>query len=112
MQLSLPVMGQSVCLQERNDGVGIWAQVDPSAQPFNSEKGDLYIKLDKHIYRLKQSSLKFQQHLQATLTSIGYKQCIQDECIYTKSRSENSLCILTIHAYDILQVIIESSEEE
>jgi hypothetical protein len=81
----------------------IWSEVDPTCVPFITPKGELILTLDKFLYGLKQSPLKFQQHLTATLREGGYSQLKQDECLFIKRRS-NGFCLLSTHVDDILIV--------
>jgi ribosomal protein S7 len=81
----------------------LWIEQDPSSIPFLDEKGTLLLELDKFIYGLKQSPLKFQQHLTRALTALGYVQTTQDECIYVKHDGRD-YSILSTHVDDIMQV--------
>ena len=81
----------------------IWVEQDPSALPFVDQKGTLLLELDKFIYGLKQSPLKFQQHLAAVLTKLGYTQLTQDECLYIKHEGKD-FSLLSTHVDDIMQV--------
>jgi len=80
----------------------IWTQIDPTATEFITANGELILQLDKYIYGLKQSPLKFQLHLKQTLLNLGYQQCDMDECIYVKHQN-NHISILSTHVDDILQ---------
>ena len=81
----------------------LWIKQDPTAAEFVSEKGELILELDKFIYGLKQSPYKFQQHLINVLVSLGYKQQVQDECLFIK-HSGDDFSLLSTHVDDILQV--------
>jgi hypothetical protein len=60
--------------------VQLWVMLDPSAEEYVNERGEIVLMLDKYIiYGLKQSPLKFQEDLTEELLLIGYKQCINDE---------------------------------
>lgn len=61
------------------------------------------MQLDKFIYGLRQSPLKFQQHLKTTLRDIGYKECLNDDCVMLKTEGKD-ISLLSIHVDDILQV--------
>eukprot|EP01032_Pedospumella_encystans_P021029 gene21029-23870_t len=82
----------------------LWIEQDPSAAPFVDGQGTLLLELDKFIYGLKQSPLKFQQHLRLVLTNLGYTQTGQDECIYVKREGTERFSILSTHVDDIMQV--------
>lgn len=82
----------------------LWIEQDPSAAPFVDGRGTLLLELDKFIYGLKQSPLKFQQHLRLALIKLGYTQTGQDECIYMKRDDSDHYSILSTHVDDILQV--------
>jgi hypothetical protein len=83
----------------------LWVMVDPSAEDYViNDRGERILMLDKYIYGLKQSPLKFQEDLTEALLSIGYKQCINDECIYVKY-SKNGFSMLSTHVDDILQQV-------
>jgi hypothetical protein len=87
----------------RKELVPLWLEMDPTAAPFVHHTGCLIFELDKFIYGLKQAPAKFQAHLTASLVSIGYTQCTQDECFYTK-HINGHFSIFSVHVDDILQV--------
>jgi hypothetical protein len=81
----------------------IWCEIDPTMKEFLNEKGELILELDKYAYGLKQSPLKFQQHLRKVLVSLGYAQLDNDDCVYIKV-SQGHFSIISTHVDDILQV--------
>lgn len=81
----------------------LWVELDPSAADFVDERGTLLLELDKFIYGLKQSPLKFQQHLTNVLTNLGYRQMSADKCLYVKHEGDN-FSVLSTHVDDIMQV--------
>jgi len=81
----------------------LWVRQDPSAASFLNTRGELFMELDKFLYGLRQSPLKFQQHLTQTLLEAGYQQQVQDECIFIKI-SQHGFCIISTHVDDLLQV--------
>jgi hypothetical protein len=86
----------------------VWSEVDPTCIPFITSRGELILTLDKFLYGLKQSPLKFQQHLTATLLAGGFTQLKQDECLFIKRRS-NGFCLLSTHVDEIL--IVSTKQE-
>jgi hypothetical protein len=68
----------------RKEVVDIWVKLDPTSIPFVNSRGDLILLLDKFVYGLKQSPIKFQQHLARTLISLGYIRCEFDDCVYVR----------------------------
>ena len=82
----------------------LWIEQDPTAAPFVDGQGTLLLELDKFIYGLKQSPLKFQQHLREALIKLGYEQTGQDECIFMKRDDAEHYSILSTHVDDIMQV--------
>jgi hypothetical protein len=81
----------------------LWVEQDPTSAAFVDERGTLLLELDKFIYGLKQSPLKFQLHLRETLMELGYKPLASDECLYCKHEGKD-FSILSTHVDDILQV--------
>lgn len=81
----------------------LWVKQDPSALPYVDERGTLLLELDKFIYGLKQSPLKFQLHLKGVLNNLGYKQLASDECLFIK-HDGNEFSVLSTHVDDIMQV--------
>jgi hypothetical protein len=53
--------------------VQLWVMLDPSAEDYVNDRGEIILMLDKYIYGLKQSPLKFQEDLTEKLLSTGYK---------------------------------------
>jgi len=80
-----------------------WIKFDPSAAEYLTDKGDLYLLLLRYIYGLKQSPLKFQEHLREVLVTAGYEACDHDECILIK-RVGDEVSILSTHVDDIFQI--------
>ena len=81
----------------------LWVEQDPSAAPYVDKHGTLLLELDKFIYGLKQSPLKFQLHLRTVLVNLGYRQQTHDECLYIKHVGKDfSMC--SVHVDDIMQV--------
>ena len=78
---------------------------------FIDEKGEMYMELDRYLYGLKQSPLKFQLHLKAVLVSAGYIAHSQDECLYYKKTPDGRISILSVHVDDILQVASDEALE-
>jgi hypothetical protein len=93
----------------RKDIASIWIELDPSAAEYLNAKGELLLLLSRFLYGLKQSPLKFQNHLRETLKNCGYHPCIHDECIYIKCTDDGKLSILSTHVDDILQIADDES---
>jgi hypothetical protein len=87
----------------RPDIASLWVLLDPSAKPFLTERGELYLCLDKFIYGMKQAPKKFEEDLHGRLIALGYTQCQHDECVFVK-RTDHGFSILSTHVDDILQV--------
>ena len=77
---------------------------DPSAVPYVTEKGQLFLLLERFLYGLKQSPLKFQLHLSRTLVDARYKQSINDEFLFYKSKGYKFSCVST-HSDDLLHCV-------
>jgi hypothetical protein len=60
---------------------------------FIDEKGEMYMELDRYLYGLKQSPLKFQLHLKAVLVSAGYIAHSQEKCFYFKKTPDGKISI-------------------
>jgi hypothetical protein len=75
-----------IYLKINKDVVPYWVKQDPNALPYVSSMGELILLLDRFLYGLKQSTLKFQLHLSRTLIDAGYRQSINDEvkCLLNK----------------------------
>jgi hypothetical protein len=92
-----------IYLKVSKDIVEFWKIVDPSVKSHIDDYGNLYLKLEKFIYGLKQSPAKFQDHLRETLVATGYTPLVNDNCIYIK-KDDFNISILSTHVDDILQV--------
>jgi hypothetical protein len=95
---------EPIYLKINKDVVPYWILQDPSAAPYVSTQGDLLLLLDRFLYGLKQSPLKFQIHLSNTLTSAGYKQSIHDECLFYKTKGSKFSYVST-HSDDLLHCV-------
>jgi hypothetical protein len=93
----------------RKDIANLWSQLDPTAERYLNKNGDLYLRLDKYLYGLKQSPLMFQQLLHEFLLSLNYQQCEQDDCLFVKKETETSWSIICTHVDDILQISTSDS---
>jgi hypothetical protein len=94
---------EDIYLKIGKELVSFWKILDNSVENFTDQKGDVYMKLDKFIYGLKQSPAKFQKHLSSTLLSAGYNQLINDDCLFLK-KDEDNISILSTHVDDIMQI--------
>jgi hypothetical protein len=81
----------------------IWVDMDPEAAQYLQFDGSLVLQLDKFIYGLKQSPLKFQLLLVSVLINAGYTRLVNDGCVFVK-RVRNDFSILSTHVDDVLQV--------
>ena len=90
-------------IKVKKDIATLWCELDPTAIPFVDSKGELILELDRFIYGLKQSPLKFQLHLTTVLQGIGYKKMANDECMFVKHKGKE-YSIITVHVDDILQI--------
>jgi len=79
-----------------------WIKVDPDAIPFLQEDGSLLLKLDRFIYGLKQSPLKWEMDVTDTLLKLGYEQSSYDPCLFYKKKGRD-FSILSLHVDDLLQ---------
>ncbi len=91
-----------IIIKITKDRVPIWIRQDPESEPYVTDRGELHLQLDKYLYGLKQSPLKFQLYLASTLEAIGYKQSSFDECLYFKN-DETGLSLISVHSDDLLQ---------
>lgn len=92
-----------------SDVVNFWKDIDESIISYLNSDGSVIIKLSKYLYGLKQSPLKFQQHLQNTLMSAGYENLISDPCLY-QLKQDNKLNFLSTHVDDIMNVSNDSEQ--
>ena len=90
-------------IKVKKDIATLWCELDPTAIPFVDSKGELILELDRFIYGLKQSPLKFQLHLTTVLQGIGYRKMANDECMFVKHKGKE-YSIITVHVDDILQI--------
>ena len=67
---------KSIYLRINKDVDPYWIIQDVSAAPYVPEHGQLLLLLDRLLYCLKLSPLKFQLYLSRTLVDAGYKQSI------------------------------------
>ena len=85
-----------IYLKINKDVVPYWTRQDPNALPYVSANGELILLLDRFLYCLKQSPLKFQLHLSRTLIDAGYRQSIHDECLFHK-RTKSGFSYISTH---------------
>jgi hypothetical protein len=90
-----------IYLKINKDVVPYWVKQDPNALPYVSSTGELILLLDRFLYGLKQSPLKFQLHLSRTLLAAGYRQSINDECLFYK-RTKSGFSYISTHSDDLL----------
>ena len=90
-----------IYLKINKDVVPYWILQDPLAAPYVSDQGELLLLLDRFLYGLKQSPLKFQIHLTTTLLAAGYSQSFNDECLFFKRR-DSKFSYISTHSDDLL----------
>nr|CCA19525.1 GK15001 putative [Albugo laibachii Nc14] len=87
----------------KEEGVDIHLYI-PDGMNFTSEElskhgvsttKDLSLCMEKSLYGLKQAGRLWHQLLHATLTNIGYVQCITDTCLYYKSDLDGTTMVGT-----------------
>ena len=74
-----------ICLRINADVVPYWILQDPAAKPYVTDNGKFLLLLDRFLYGIKQSHLKFLVHLSQTVATSGYKHSIHDECRFYKN---------------------------
>ena len=79
---------EPIYLGINKDIVLYWILQDPSAASYVTEQGQLLLLLDRFLYDLKRSPLKFQLHLTRTLVDAGYK---MTNAYFTKTRDQSSV---------------------
>ena len=65
-------------------------------------------KLQRSIYRLKQASRSWNIRFDQAVKSIGFKQSIDESCVYSKIKDGKVVCLI-LYVYDSL--IIENDVE-
>ena len=81
-----------------------WTRQDPNALPYVSANGELLLLLNRFLYGLKQSPLKFKLHLSRTLIDVGYKQSINGECLFHK-RTKSGFSYISSNSDDLLHCV-------
>jgi hypothetical protein len=108
LHAKVPATNEPIYLLVDAQTSSYWKTVDPTAAEFLNDKGELTLRLDKFIYGLKQSPLMFQRHLTGVIIGLGYKQCLNDECVFYK-HVDGNYSILSTHVDDVLQVTSDTS---
>jgi hypothetical protein len=60
------------------------------------------LRLLRCIYGLKQSGNKWNKHLDATLSKMGFQRSMADPCLYTKSKDGDIVAVFTVYVDDII----------
>jgi hypothetical protein len=108
LHAKVPATNEPIYLLVDAQTSSYWKTVDTTAAEFLNNKGELTLRLDKFIYGLKQSPLMFQRHLTGVIIGLGYKQCLNDECVFYK-HVDGDYSILSTHVDDVLQVTSDTS---
>ena len=93
-----------IYLKINKDLAPYWTRQDPNSLSYVSANGELILLLDRFLYGLKQSPLKFQLHLSRTLIDAGNKQSINDECLIHK-RTKLGFSYISTHSDDLLHCV-------
>ena len=91
-----------IYLRINKDIVPYWILQDSSAAPHVTEQ--LILLLDRYLYGLKQSPVKFQLHLYRTLVTAGYTESINDECLFYKNKG-SKFSFVSTHSDDLLHCV-------
>ena len=62
------------------------------------------MRLNKTLYRLKQSSRQWHVHLSRSLLTSGFLQCLADACVFRLMEDERVVMIIVVHVDDIFAV--------
>src|SRR6185437_1047209 len=70
------------------------------------------LKLNRALYGIKQAPKLWNDNLNKRLTSMGFKPCMKDTCIYVKKSKNNNNILLGIFVDDILSAYDKVDERE
>lgn len=72
-------------------------------EPFISKGNEQKVcKLKRSLYGLKQAPRCWNDAINESLVTFGFKRCLSDQCLYYKKFSKNHWCLLLIYVDDIL----------
>jgi hypothetical protein len=69
-------------------------------------------RLKKTLYGLKQAPREWNEDFNNTITSMGYKRCISDPCVYIKTTKTGKSIIMGLFVDDIVPAYHKSDESE
>ena len=66
------------------------------------------VRLNKSLYGLKRASRSWHAHLTPCLKTLGFQQCLADECVFRLVEEGHVAIIAAVHADDIFAVRLKS----
>jgi hypothetical protein len=79
----------------------VLAEMYPNLMVYQDASGCMYVQLIKALYGTIQGMAKWQEKLSAEMGILGYEQCPDDDCVYTKMVN-GSLMKIAAHVDDLL----------
>ena len=77
-------------------------QIDPTSVPFETDNGDLIVKLDRALYGCVQASRIWYDKLSSVLEACGYQKSGVDQCTFVKGSISDGQCVICVHVDDLL----------
>ena len=87
------------------DSAFLYADLDEDVYmtppPGMNIKSGYCLKLDKSLYGLKQAPRNWNKNIVDQITSMGFKQCVLDNCLFVKEE-DNETYLISLYVDDIL----------
>jgi len=75
--------------------------LDDSYKAYQTDKGQIIVRLDKALYGCVQSARLWYETLTAKLSELGYNVNKYDKCVWNKTSADGEKCTICIHVDDI-----------
>jgi hypothetical protein len=85
--------------------------VDMTPLPGMHIKSGYCLKLDKSLYGLKQAPRNWNKNIVDQITSMGFKQCVLDNCLFVKKEGDETYFI-SLYVDEILVAVPNESKIE
>jgi len=100
--LEAEMTGEAIYMRLDRLNAELLRQIDPTSVPFETDSGDLIVKLDRALYGCVQASRIWYNKLSSVLESCGYKKSAVDQCIFVKGSISDGQCVICVHVDDLL----------
>lgn len=91
-----------VVLHLDKETTAAYQNLAPEIKNYQSNRGDLYVKINKAVYGLSESALDWYKELSDTLIAAGFVRSDTDRCLFAKFEGTRNVVTVVTHVDDLI----------